>query len=88
MKDSKTILEEFCKIIGSRCTFSLTGGAYYEGYIIEIRDDHLIFGEGGPMADDKYLLISMENVDLHSLAYWDSDFNCYMDASWDNEQDK
>jgi hypothetical protein len=88
MKDAKTILEEFYDIAESRCAFSLKSGVYYEGYIIEIDNGHLRFEEGGPMVTVQPLLIPVQEVDLLSLAYWNKNCNHYMDAKWDNEQDK
>jgi hypothetical protein len=88
VKDTNTILEEFYEIAKSRCAFSLKGGAYYEGYIIEIDNGYLCFGGGGPMAAAEYLLIPVQKVDLLSLAYWDENYGCYMDARWDDDQNK
>jgi hypothetical protein len=88
VKDAKTVLEEFCDIAESRCAFSLKSGVYYEGYIIEIDNRHLRFGEGGPMAAVEPLLIPVQDVDLLSLAYWDENCERYMDAKWNDEQDK
>jgi hypothetical protein len=88
VKDANTILEEFHEIAKGRCAFSLKSGAYYEGYIIEIDNDRLRFGEGGPMAAAEYLLIPVREVDLLSLAYWDEHYGYYMDARWDDEQNK
>ncbi len=70
MKDLNMIFKEFCEIAEGRCAFSLNGGAYYEGYIVEIHDDHFVFGEGGPMAGEKNLSIPVEDLDLLSLGSW------------------
>jgi hypothetical protein len=88
MKDAKTVLEEFYDIAESRCAFSLKSGVYYEGYIIKIDNEYLRFGEGGPMATIEPLLIPVQEVDLLSLAYWNKNCQSYMDAKWDDEQDK
>jgi hypothetical protein len=88
VKDANIILEEFHEIAQSRCALSLKSGTYYEGYIIEIDNEHLHFGEGGPMAAAEYLLIPIQEVDLLSLSYWDENHGCYLDAMWNDEQNK
>jgi hypothetical protein len=88
VKDAKTVLEEFYDIAESRCAFLLENGDYYEGYIIAIDNGHLRFCGGGPMAAVEPLLIPVQDVDLLSLAYWDKRCECYMDAKWDDAQDK
>lgn len=88
IKDINTILDEFYDIVGSRCAFSLKSGTYYEGYILEVENGHLRFGEGGPMAVEEDLLIPVQDIDLSSLAYWDKNYRCYMDAKWNEKQEK
>lgn len=85
---SKTILKEFHDLAASRCAFSLRNGNYYEGYIIEVEDRHLRFASGGPMATHEDLLIPIEAVDLNTLSYWDKSKTCYMNALWNENQQK
>jgi hypothetical protein len=88
MKDAKLILEEFWDIAESRCAFDLKNNQHHEGYILDVENDHLRFGEGGPMATEEYLLIPVQDVDLTTLAYWDKNKKYYMDAEWNEEQGK
>jgi hypothetical protein len=88
MKDPKLMLQEFWDIAESRCSFDLKNKQHYEGYILEIENDHLRFGEGGPLATEEDLLIPIQDIDLSTLAYWDKTKKCYVDAEWNEEQDK
>jgi hypothetical protein len=88
MKDAKLILEEFWDIAENRCAFDLTNKQHCEGYILEVENDHLRFGGGGPMAAEEDLFIPVQDVDLSTLAYWDENKRCYMDANWDEQQGK
>jgi hypothetical protein len=88
MKDAKLILKEFQDLAEGRCAFDLKNRQHYEGYILAIENDYLCFGEGGPIATEEYLFIPILEVDLSTLAYWDENKRCYMDADWDEEKGK
>ena len=72
----------------SRCAFSLKSGVSYEGYMLELENGQLRFGKGGPMASPTDLLISVEEIDLATLAYWNEIYGCYLDTKWDENLDK
>jgi hypothetical protein len=38
---------------GGRSAFDLKGGRHCEGYVLEVNDDHLLFGHGGSLAPDE-----------------------------------
>ncbi|MEW6737252.1 MAG: hypothetical protein AB1489_38560, partial [Acidobacteriota bacterium] len=42
MKDTETILEEFAEL-GMGCAFDLKTGLHYEGYILEVEDQHILY---------------------------------------------
>ncbi len=88
MKDAKAILEEFHDFAEGRCTFDLKNGWHYEGYVFEVKDDHLVFGGGGPLAPEEDLLIPIDAIDLSTLSYFDETQRCYIDAIWSEEQGK
>jgi hypothetical protein len=88
MKDPKLILKEFWDIAENRCAFDLKNGQHHEGYILEVENDRLRFGGGGPLAAEEYLFIPVQDVDLSTLTYWNKNKRYYMDAHWDEEQGK
>ena len=79
MEDVKTFLEAFCDM-GKRHAFDLKDGSHYEGYVLEVGDEHLVFGAGGPIAPIEDLLIPIDAVDLNTLSFWDEDQRCYVKA--------
>jgi hypothetical protein len=82
MKDAATILDEFGRL-GTRVAFDLKTGVHYEGYIIEVEDGQMLFGEGGPFAPEEPYLLPADAVDLGTLSYLDEARHTYMDAYWD-----
>jgi hypothetical protein len=86
MKKLNVIVEEFCDL-GTRVAFDLQNGEHYEGYICEIETDYLMFRSGGPLAPDEDIEIRLLDIDLNTLAYFDEQRRCYMDANWDNSRD-
>jgi hypothetical protein len=84
MKELNVIIEEF-RDLGTRVAFDLQNGEHYEGYICEIEKEYLMFGAGGPLAPDREIEIRLVDIDLHTLAYFDEQRRCYLDADWNND---
>ena len=82
MPTTKQLLEEFWDM-GDRYALDLKDGSHLEGYILEITDEYVLFGLGGPWAPDEPIRVSLEEVNLGTLSYWDEKHHCYMDARWD-----
>lgn len=87
MKTAYQILEEFRGFARDRCSLSLKNGEPHEGYPVELEDNHLVWIEGGPLAPDEDLQFPIAEIDLNSLTYWNTARKCYMDARW-NEQEQ
>jgi hypothetical protein len=83
MPSTKQLLEELQQM-GFRSSFDLKDGEHYEGYILEVSDERLLFAVGGPMSPKEPVIIPVGEVDLGRLAYWDADHGCYMNARWDD----
>lgn len=83
MPTAKQLLEDFQEM-GRRSSLDLKNGWHYEGYVLEVREEYLLFGVGGPEAPDEPVRIPVEEVDFNTLSYWDEERRCYMDASWDD----
>lgn len=75
--DLKTRFECFAEK-GERHTLDLKTGEHFEGYVLEVFEDHLLFGMGGPLAPDEPVKIFLEQIDLESLWYWDTDQKKYL----------
>jgi hypothetical protein len=86
MKELNLIIVEF-RDLGTRVAFDLHNGNHHEGYICEIETDYLLFEEGGPLAPNEDIEIQLVDIDLNTLAYFDEQCHCYMDAHWDRERD-
>ena len=87
MKSLKELIEEFADM-GPRSALKRKDGFCFEGSILATYESHFEFGVGGPMAPEEPVLIQYETVDFDSLGYWDKIQGCYMDASWDIENQK
>jgi hypothetical protein len=85
MKDRKTIFEEFQKM-GTKHYFELNNGDHCEGWILEVRDDHILYDTApGPMADSHEVEIPFEVIDFTSLGYWDEVSGYAVDVFWDDK---
>ncbi|GGJ25911.1 hypothetical protein [Deinococcus roseus] len=69
--DLKSRFETFAQK-GERHTLDLKTGEHIEGYILEVFEDHLLFGLGGPMAPDQPLQVFLDQVDVQTLWCWDA----------------
>ena len=82
MPTSRDLLEEFQQM-GTRESLDLVDGSHYEGYILEVGAEYLLFAVGGPLAPIDPVEIAIGAVDLGSLSYWDEVRDCWIDARWD-----
>jgi hypothetical protein len=47
------ILEAFWVLAEGRCAFDLKNSTHLEGYILEVEDQHIVFGHGGPLGSEQ-----------------------------------
>jgi len=78
MKSLREIFEEFADF-GSR-TILDAAGFRYEGYILDINADAMLFGCGGPLGKDVW--IKLADIDLNTLFFWNEERKCLQKATW------
>jgi hypothetical protein len=54
-------------------------GVHCEGYALEVEDDRVPFGYGGPLAPDESEWISFDAIGLDQLSYWNGQTRCWVD---------
>ncbi|GEM47107.1 hypothetical protein [Deinococcus cellulosilyticus] len=75
--DLKTVFDWFAEK-GERHTLDLKTGEHFEGYILEVFEEHLLFGMGGPLAPAEPVKILLDQIDPESLWYWDINQKQYL----------
>ncbi len=85
-KSLMEILESFQDLATGRCTLQLIDGQYYEGYLLEITEEYVIFGEGGYAGQPEDLRFALTQIDLNKLSYFDTKLYRYRDVYWDETQ--
>ena len=67
-----------------RVAFFLKDGTACEGYILDVDDEHVVYGDGGPIGSSKpYRNIPIVDIDTDTLAFYDCALGKYMEARFD-----
>lgn len=82
MASAKSILEQFFELAQSRCVVNLKDGTCFEGYLLEVHDQDIAFGEGGPLASTEDLVLTIDDVCFDELHFYSNINDCYMHAQW------
>lgn len=69
--NEQSTLTHFLEVAQSRCAFRLVDGTYYEGYMIEVTEQDVIFYSGGPLAREAPYIFAIDQIDFSSLSYYD-----------------
>jgi hypothetical protein len=69
--NEQSTLTHFLEVAQSRCAFRLVDGTYYEGYMIEVTEQDVIFYSGGPLAREAPYIFAIDQIDSSSLSYYD-----------------
>ena len=85
MADSKHVLSQFWELADSRCTIDLKDGTHLEGYFLEVLENHIAFGVGGPCAPNDDLHLPFDDICLQSLHFYSDIENRYVHALWNDE---
>ena len=80
MKDARRVVEEFWDLVESRCAFDLKNRRHLEGYIFQVEEETIVFGNGGPLAAEEDEIIPIEAIDLSTLYFWSDRQRCYVHA--------
>ena len=79
----KEIFEKILTDDVSRVAFKLKNGLSIEGYPIEIKDGFMVFGEGGPLASEELVQISLSDISLDPFSVYDNKRKKWHDLYWD-----
>lgn len=73
------VMEAFYDLAEGRCSIKLKNGQGMEGHFLELHPNHILWGEGGPLAPDVDQLIPLENIRLDQLSYYCNRLKTYVD---------
>ena len=68
---------------GDRHALDLVDGTHLEGWVLDVTEEILTFGSGGPLAPETELKIPLGAVDLGSLSFYDGERGCWVSFSGD-----
>ena len=80
-KTTVELVEQFADM-GSRSAFSLQGGVFREGYLIDVGASEFTFAAGGPLAPEVVETIAIVELDFSTLAFFDSEEQRWKHARW------
>ena len=78
---NETLRRFFDLDAAERWSFGRKDGAHCEGYAIEVEDDRVLFGYGGPLAPDELEWIPFDAIRIDGLSYWDRQKQRWVDFS-------
>ena len=82
MRSVREILSDFGEM-GSRHYFQMHSGHEYEGWIVSVEDDHILFVDCDPKAGKEEFKVRLGTIDIGTLAYHDEEQGCWVNVRWD-----
>lgn len=81
MKSVRDILSDFSGM-GALHSFQMHSGHEYEGWIVGVEDDYILFVDSDQAAAKDEVKIRLRAIALGTLAYHDEEERCWINARW------